>query len=386
MTAVTLALMEQVGRPLDIWLPPEVVTPVSRRRRPCGPSTPLLGIGCEDGEEESPSIMAWMSPARRRAMPASPTKAARCVLPGAEVAFDLGTPSVRRLPSLEGLDTYNMQTPEPKSKVNAFSPPPAPCTEQQQRQIEEDVKTALTWDSVPLLSLSLLRGARMCSCRSRFDHSLHEAVNQQQLAAVRFLLTRGMTEFINEPCSGSLPLSRAIHFTHKEGDVGYQIAALLLQHGARTDTCASVCGNTALHEAASEASLAAVCLLLHHGADSNVENFAGRTPLHLACGRTFFGQGGAQRRVVEELLKHGGDPTRKDKSGKRPLDHAADAACVLSLVAGNTDSSLGFEEQLIRAERWWARRPVMLLRHKGPREHLVCKMPDSMFQAVVRFL
>jgi len=212
---------------------------------------------------------------------------------------------------------------------------------------------------------------------------LHEAVNQQQVGAVRFLLTQGMTEFINEPCSGSLPLNRAISLVRKEGDTGYQMAALLLQHGARTDTCAGASGSRPLHEAA-EASHAAVCLLLKHGADPNAENYAGQTPLHIACGRTFLPQDAAQTKIVEDLLKHGGDPTRKDKGGKRPLDHAANAACVLSLLAGTT-SCLGFEEQLIRAERWWARRPAMLLRYKGPRDHLVCKIPDSIFQAVVRF-
>ncbi|CAE8700512.1 unnamed protein product [Polarella glacialis] len=283
------------------------------------------------------------------------------------------------------------QTPESKRQVCVYTPPPAPCVALKQRELDEDVKTALVWNSVPLLSVTLLRGSRGCSCRSRFDHSLHEAVNHHQIGALEFLLRSGIKDSINEACGGYRPLHRAVRMARKEGDVGYKLAFFLLQHGARHDLV-SHSGNTPLHEAAFNASAQVVKLLLTFGADPNAGNNAGRTPLHVVCRKTLFAQDGLQDEVAEVLLASGADPTRLDANGFRPADHAAEAASMGCFVMPGSRTSR-LHQRLLRAERWWARRGAFLIRFAGSGsspedgcDELLRRVPEAVFQAVVRFL
>eukprot|EP00440_Ansanella_granifera_P026739 gb/GFBE01029038.1/.p1 GENE.gb/GFBE01029038.1/~~gb/GFBE01029038.1/.p1 ORF type:complete len:430 (+),score=54.30 gb/GFBE01029038.1/:1-1290(+) len=368
-------------------LPEVVTTPITNRRRRSMQS-PEPTAEADASDEDACASTVWFSPARRRAAPASPSKVARCTGPstgGADCGDFLRSCALRPFP--EFFERIHAQTPEPKSKASAFTPPPAPCAEQKQRQLDEDVKAALLWNSVPLLSLSLLRGARgACECRSRFDHSIHEAVNQHHVGALEFLLQHGPKDLIDECCGGLAALHRAVRLIRKEDDVGYQMAELLLAHGARHDLAAAGTGNTPLHEAAANVSLAATSLLLRHGADPNAANVLGRTPLHVACRRTLFAQDNIQDGVVEALLAQRADPTRFDNAGLRPLDHAENdgPASLLGIFAPGAASSCS--QQLIRAERWLTRRPALLVRMKGDRGGIVRRLPDALFEAVTRFL
>ncbi|XP_072155100.1 uncharacterized protein [Bemisia tabaci] len=75
--------------------------------------------------------------------------------------------------------------------------------------------------------------------------------------------------------------------------------------------------NTPLHWAACYGSKATVACLIDAGANVNSMNAYGTTPLHDAVNR-------GDREIVEELLKHGADPLKLDKSAtpKSPLDMA----------------------------------------------------------------
>lgn len=177
-------------------------------------------------------------------------------------------------------------------------------------------------------------------------------------------------------------LLQAISFCHFQGDAGYRMAVLLLKHGADAGFVeGGSTGNTALHEAASNCSSAGVSLLLRHAADPNALNLAGRSPLHSACSPRDSARG-SQAEVVNALLSRGADPTCVDSAGLRPSD-------LLESLSSNWPSwAAGRErllEKLLLAERWRARRPAFLVRCKG-QGHLLCELPDALFQEVVRFL
>ncbi|CAJ1352154.1 unnamed protein product [Effrenium voratum] len=315
----------------------EVSTPRgNRRRRPSWPS-----LDFEEDDLTAPK--------------ASPIKIPRCSAGAGEARADL-----------ESRLEWNLQTPEPKSKV---STPPAPCPELRLRHQREEVKTAIQNQSVPLLQLCLRRGAAL-GCQGRAEHCLHEAVNGHHTEALKFLLDHGMKESINATCCGFTPLHRAVRMICRKDDSAYEMAALLLQQKACTDV-ASSSGYQPLHDAAVTASSAAVELLLAHGSDANAATSGGRTALHLACRRTILQQDPEVHCVVEALLRSGADPTRRDLAGLRP----SDAACSMALEVSE------LQLMLLREERWRTRRVALLLWHRGYFE-----LPEPLFQAVTRFL
>jgi len=275
-----------------------------------------------------------------------------------------------------------LSTPTSKCQVSVFTPPPAPSMERQQREVEDDVKMALGWGSTTLLSWTLVR-SRTCTCG--IDHALHEAINFQHPVALEFLLSRGVKETLNVSCgsSGQRPLHRAVRMTRTEGDVGYVMARILLEYGAQPNTA----GDSPLHDAASGGCPAAVRLLLKHSADPNAVNPNGQTPLHAVCQRMLFSSTDLQEQVVQALLAHGADPTRRDAAGLLPSDYARSAG-QLPVFDGLASGIIEFLE---RAERWWERRMALLVRSRtvGTRAegaHILCRLPQDAFQAVVRFL
>ncbi|AKT34475.1 Ankyrin repeat [Pyrobaculum sp. WP30] len=99
----------------------------------------------------------------------------------------------------------------------------------------------------------------------------------------------------------------------RRGDV--QEVARLLAAGADPNV-RDPDGETPLHIAAEQCRADLAELLLKHGADPSARDNQGKTPLHIAVG----GRCGA---VVELLLKHGADPNARNKEGRTPLHSAA---------------------------------------------------------------
>jgi ankyrin repeat protein len=88
-------------------------------------------------------------------------------------------------------------------------------------------------------------------------------------------------------------------------------------------------GVTPLHYAVRFRSPAAVESLLRHGASVNQScRRSGSTPLHRAVTSTGApgtrGKGAQAREIIAILLRHGADPSLKNKLGKRAIDYVKD--------------------------------------------------------------
>ena len=95
------------------------------------------------------------------------------------------------------------------------------------------------------------------------------------------------------------------------------LVPLLVEHGWNIDEGAGV--RTLLHHDANHGHGAKVRLLLAHGADPNVRDASGRTPLHLVAAR------GTGREAIRALINAGAELDVRDNAGRTPLDLARQA-------------------------------------------------------------
>ncbi len=92
---------------------------------------------------------------------------------------------------------------------------------------------------------------------------------------------------------------------------------LLLDHGWDINEGAGA--RALIHHDANHGHGSKVRILLDHGADPNIRDAAGRTPLHLIAAR------GVGRETINALVKAGGDLGARDNEGNTPLDLARSA-------------------------------------------------------------
>jgi ankyrin repeat protein len=135
------------------------------------------------------------------------------------------------------------------------------------------------------------------------------------------------SSYVEPPAPEALPWSTAL--AAALANRHYEIARLLLDHGAAVDQRAANLGDDSSHKhgwagpalVLFSDDIEAVTLLVEHGADVNGRDRDGDTALLLACGAETGTRPGPQ--VVQALLAHGADANAKGAHETTPLMAAA---------------------------------------------------------------
>ncbi|UCE48728.1 MAG: ankyrin repeat domain-containing protein [Phycisphaerales bacterium] len=142
---------------------------------------------------------------------------------------------------------------------------------------------------------------------------LHVAADAGSKGMVELLIAKGADVNARDTDDGT-PLWYAKDKGHTD------IVQLLIKHGARSETPVG-----ALLDAARDGNIKQVRSLVERGADTNVRDYRGRTPLHLAAARGYTD-------IAELLVKGGADINAKS-------DTAEATALILAIQNGHTDTA-----------------------------------------------
>mmetsp|Transcript_43943 Transcript_43943/g.116161 ORF Transcript_43943/g.116161 Transcript_43943/m.116161 type:complete len:385 (-) Transcript_43943:309-1463(-) len=258
------------------------------------------------------------------------------------------------------------------SKISSVSTPLRPCSKQKAKEMQDDVNTAIEEQSVPLLRAAL---QRRHSCP--LDHSVHEAVRQALIPALRMLLQSRA-----DPNARCLCLERGCEFPLQlacscanfvQNPDRLSVVEQLLCAGAhpnprRTDMEA----NTPLHDAIRRGDFDVALMLLRHNADPNLVNGFGETPLHLVLRQEggFVGTPVAVlHSVLEALLLRGASPLVLDERGLMPAVYASDPK---------------LRDVLNRWSGWWRCRTLAWIHSRG--QSLVSQIYPEVLTQIGRFL
>eukprot|EP00903_Cladosiphon_okamuranus_P018232 g16771.t1 len=246
--------------------------------------------------------------------------------------------------------------------------------------------TARGW--VELSTTLLRRGASVCVANTKGQHPLHKAVKNSHIELAETLLKAGADANLRwgelkiysplylARCNSAMTKillkfgadlqdrdslgCTALHWAGEEGEP--DVVDALVEAGADLEPRSlAVCyllngfvdfeGLTPLHCAAICGNTGTMASLLRHGADVDVQDAQGLTPLHVAC--TAHGAQYPRVRTVDRLLRSGADETITDNEGR----------VAFALIGNGADPSGSLRRLLSEApaDRAWRRRGLLVL-------------------------
>ena len=173
-------------------------------------------------------------------------------------------------------------------------------------------------------------GCRLDIADEGGDLLLHVALRQIETVFQKKFYIEIATIFLEhgaDPCACNGAGVQPIHMNYGEADA----VRVLVNHGANIDARIASSGKTALHCAIEGSNRGGMEALLKNGANSNLYDDDGNTPLHIAMEGRFLGVD--ERAAL--LLKYGADPGARNKKRKTPLHlmaRADDPEKTLSLL------------------------------------------------------
>lgn len=185
------------------------------------------------------------------------------------------------------------------------------------------LQTASAFGHLEMAEILLENGADVNQADLGGTTPLEDAAINGHLDIVNLLIAKGASVVQQSP-KGYTALHAAAYGGNPE------IVKVLLENGAEIDARDEF-GMTPLHNAARSGQVAAARFLLENGADINTMDYAGETALHGACSNAStdnyrnkkYNNDYAITQMIRVLLNHGADPDLHNIYGESPLEHAS---------------------------------------------------------------